>query len=317
MPSRFPGGRAFAFTIFDDTDDGTVANLAPVYGALRRYGLRTTKTAWVIRHADASSAFRFSETLEDPAYLEFVAGLAADGFEIGWHGAAMESSNRQTTLAALERHHELFNGYPRVFANHAQNRENLYWGADRVDSVPLRLLYRLAAGKGGGGYEGHLSGSPYFWGDVCHERVTYGRNLTFDAVNLCRINPTLPYRDPRRPLVRWWFSATDAEDADAFTELLTEPALDALEAEGGVCIVATHLGKGFARGGALRPDVEAVLKSLHRRNGWYVPVGPLLDHLAGTGGGALPAAEWRRMQWRWAVDLVHRTVRRRRRRAPR
>src|SRR2546430_7716995 len=42
----------------------------------------------------------------------------------------------------------------------------------------------------------------------------------FSEINLLRVNPSMPYRDPSRPYVRWWFSAADAEDADEFNHLL-------------------------------------------------------------------------------------------------
>ena len=43
---RFPGGKRFAFTIMDDTDDATVQNVGPVYEALYSLGMGATKTVW-------------------------------------------------------------------------------------------------------------------------------------------------------------------------------------------------------------------------------------------------------------------------------
>ena len=40
----FPDGRQFAFTIMDDTDVATVANVGPIYRLLSDIGMRTTKT---------------------------------------------------------------------------------------------------------------------------------------------------------------------------------------------------------------------------------------------------------------------------------
>jgi hypothetical protein len=56
----------------------------------------------------------------------------------------------------------------------------------------------------------------------------------------------MPYHDPGRPLVKWWFSSTDAEGADEFAGLLSGEALERLERDGEVCIVATNFGKGYA-----------------------------------------------------------------------
>src|SRR5207249_1075031 len=48
-------------------------------------------------------------------------------------------------------------------------------------------------------YQGHRPGSPFWWGDLCVEQIEYVRNLTFSEVNLLRVNPSVPYRDPSRP----------------------------------------------------------------------------------------------------------------------
>jgi hypothetical protein len=128
----------------------------------------------------------------------------------------------------------------------------------------------------------------------------------------------MPYRDPRRPLVPWWFSASDAEGATEFAALISSQNQARLEAEGGYCIVATHFGKGFVENGAVRPDVAARLEELAARDGWFPTVGELLDWLlaqrnaAADADAALPPREWRRMQWRWAYDLLVRKVRERR-----
>ena len=312
MPATglFPGGRTFAFTIMDDTDVATVANVEPVYRFLAELGFRTTKTVWPFGCQVPDSNFRSSETLEDPRYLAFVLELARQGFEIASHGASMESSERERTALALTRFEELFGGPPRVYANHAYNRENLYWGVDRVDDPLLRAFYARANGQPAGYYQGHVENSPWWWGDLARNRITYVRNLTFSGINLRRINPSMPYRDPRRPLVPWWFSACNAEDVEEFVTLMSEASQDRLEKEGGVCIVATHLGKGFARAGEVDARVRTLLARLAGRPGWFVPVGELLDWLRAQRGEdeGLSRPEWRRMQWRWAADLVWRRL---------
>ncbi len=132
--------------------------------------------------------------------------------------------------------------------------------------------------------------------------------------NLLRVNPSMPYRDPRRPYVRWWFSAADAGDVHEFNELLRPQNQERLEAEGGVCIVATHFGKGFASDGRPHPETRRLLETLVTRNGWFPPVGDLLDWLrARRTDDRLPPDEWRRMQWRWARDTVARRLAARRR----
>ena len=304
---EFPDGKRFAFTIIDDTDVATVDNVKPVYHLLEQLGMRITKTVWTVGCPEGSKNFSSSQTLEDADYLAFVVDLQRRGFEIASHGATMESSTRERTAVALERFRETFGSYPRVHVNHAYNRENLYWGAERVDKPLLRSLYTRLTGTPTNHYLGHVKGSPYWWGDICARYFTYVRNLTFNEINLSRINPSMPYQDPVRPLVPWWFSAVNAEDREAFNVLLRPNLQDRLEREGGICIVATHLGKGFAKDGRVHPVTRQRFEALASRRGWFPTVGELLDWLRGRRRTErLPDGEWRRMQWRWAVNLAQR-----------
>lgn len=314
----FPQGKQFAFTVIDDTDVATVENVRPIYQLLQSLGMRTTKTVWPVDCPEGSPNYSISETLEDPAYLEFVLSLARNGFEITWHCATMESSRRERTIRGLERFHQCLGHFPRIHANHSFNRENLYWGGDRFDNPFLRLLFGPLSKIGSRHFQGHEAGSPFWWGDLAEKYIEYGRNLTFDEVNLRRINPSMPYQDPRRPLVRWWFSATDAEDVEAFNLMLRPENLDRLEREGGICIIATHFGKRFVTDGAVHPDTRSALENLSRRPGWFPPVGKLLDWMRQRRPfPGLPRREWTRMQWRWATDLLRRKLNERKRRRSR
>jgi hypothetical protein len=311
MALSFPGGKRFAFTILDDTDDGTEASVGPVYDLLAAVGINATKTVWPVGCPEGSPIFFAGDTLDSPEYRRFVLALAERGFELAFHGATMESSERERVVRALERFRELFGSWPRVHANHAYNRDNLYWGTSRVDLAPVRWFYRLTNGRPIDWFQGHVEGSPYWWGDLCRARIDYVRNLTFDEVNLRNVNPSMPYHDPARPHVRWWFSATDVEDGPAFARTLDERAQDRLEAEGGICLVATHFGKQYVREGRVHPRIEGLIRRLASRPGWFPTVGELLDWLrAQRGSDRLPAAEWRSMQARWAWDLVRRRIRR-------
>jgi hypothetical protein len=305
----FPDGCRFAFTIMDDTDVATVANVRPMYQLLTDLGMRTTKTVWPVGCPEGSKNFSSSETLDDPDYVAFVLELERTGFEIAYHGATMETSLRERTESAISRFMSLFQTPPRVYANHAYNRENLYWGVDRIDIGLLKFLYGRLTRQDPDQYQGHRPGSPWWWGDLASRHVRYARNLTFNEIDLRQVNPTLPYRDPRRTLVPWWFSATDAEDVTAFNALLSSRNQDRLERQGGICIVATHFGKGFVAKGAVVLETERLLRQLANRSGWFVPVGALLDWLVQQRvAGPLPAAEWRRMQWRWFGALFTRHI---------
>lgn len=305
---EYPGGASFAFTIFDDTDDGTVANLAPIYALLGSLGLRATKTVWPFRH-DGPSHFFACETLESPSYRDWVLRLQDEGFEVGWHGATFESSPRERTQRGLARFRELFGGPPRVYANHSFNRENLYWGEDRLDLRPWRRFFRMISGLPEGYFQGHDEASAYWWGDLCEEQIVYARNLTFRRLNMRSINPSMPYRDPRRPLVPYWFSAADAPTVREFNSLTSPAHIDELEAQGGFTVVATHLGKGFVRDGRVHPETRRNLEYLASRPGWFPTPGQLLDWLGERGARtALPMSEWLSMQIQFVTDHVRQRI---------
>ncbi|HEX9608049.1 MAG TPA: hypothetical protein VF962_12530 [Gemmatimonadaceae bacterium] len=313
---EFPQGKRFAFTIVDDTDVATVANVKPVYDLLHELGLRTTKTVWPVGCPEGSPNFSTSQTLEDADYRDFAVDLQRRGFEVTWHGATMETSLRVRTIAALQRFHEIFGAYPRIHVNHALNRENVYWGAGRLDSRMLRAVVGRFTGRPADYFTGHIEDSPFWWGDICAKHVMYGRNLTTNDINTARFNPSMPYRDPARPLIPWWFSASDAEGVEEFNELIHPRQLERLEREGGFCVVATHFGKDFVRHGVVNPATRARLEELSQRPGWFPTTSQLLDWLrarreAPPGvAGFLPAPEWRQMQWRFAIDLGSRKLRR-------
>jgi hypothetical protein len=305
----FPEGKKFAFTILDDSETETVESTRPVYELLEQLGMRTTKTVWALRPRESRN-LATSETLENAAYREFILGLRDKGFEIAWHGASPESSQRERTVEGLAKFRDVLGCSPRVYANNAFNRENLYWGPERVDQPLLKAVVQRTTPTPAGYFLGHVEASPFWWGDLCSQHIDYVRNLTFEDVNLARINPTMPYHDPARSLVRWWFSCSDADDCAEFNHLLRPDRQDRLEAEGGWCIVATHFGKGFVRNGQVDKLAQKRLEAIAARGGWYVPVVTLLDHLREAGAGQnLTAEEWDRMQWKWARDLVRRKLR--------
>lgn len=309
---RYPGGKRFAFTVIDDTDNATLANVKPLYDFLHALGMRVTKTVWPMACPEGSPNFGESETLEDPRYLEFVRELKARGFEITWHGATMESSTRERTLAALELYFERFGEYPRIHVNHSQNRENVYWGAARFDSPVLQFFVSHVLRRPLGHFSGDDPKSPYWWGDRCQRHMEYGRNLTTNNINTASFNPSMPYRDPQRPLIPWWFSSSDADNVDEFNALIAEPNQEQLEREQGFCIVATHFGKRFVENGQVNPLTRERLSALARRDGWFPTTGELLDWLrTQRPAGApetLPPGEWRRMQRQWAVELILRKL---------
>lgn len=285
---EFPDGKRFAFTILDDTDDSTLENVRPVYDRLRALGFRTTKTVWPMDCPEGSQEYFAADTLQREDYLAYVRSLAAAGFEIASHGATMEPSPRERTVRGLDFLVRELGAAPRLHANHGQNTENLYWGRDRFQSPLLRpwigLLFRLLGRNPEGEFSGQREGSPYYWGDLCREHVDYVRNFTFPGLDVLRQDRRMPYRLATTPCVAHWFSTTDAPNVEVWNQRVHRASLERLEADGGVCIVSTHLGKGFAPEGRLDPAVDATLTWLAERPGWYVPVSTLLDHLRAQRG---------------------------------
>ena len=290
---KYPQGKRFALTILDDTDDSTLENVKPVYDALKTHGLRTTKTVWPVDCPEGSRIYFAADTLAREPYLKFVRDLQAEGFEIAFHGATMESSERERTVRALEVFRREFGTYPALFCNHGQNRDNLYWGQKRFRTGWVRGLVGLLRKAPSSHYLGEVEGSEFFWGDLCRERIRYVRNWTFPRLDMLEVNPDMPYRTSGTPYVNLWFSTADAPDVEAFVRLLTRQNIERLEAAGGLCIISTHLGKGFARGGSLDPRVRGLLEELERKPGWYVPVSQMLDYLVETQGKGGMLGSWK------------------------
>ncbi len=274
---RYPEGKAFAFSIVDDADDGTVANLRPVYDRLHDLGFRTTKTVWMRKGPNPDRLGACAQTMEDREYAEFVLELRNRGFEIAMHMAAPCTSRRSETVSAYEEFRRLFGRYPKINTNHYANAENIYWGRHRLDGALLQALYDRVARRAE--FSGHIADSDLFWGDICQKHTKYVRNFAYLDVNTLKVNPGMPYHDDRRPYVNYWFSSSDGADVGKFNKLISERNQERLLKEGGCCLVYTHFGKGFAHGGKLDATWANLMAKLARKNGWFVPASTLLDFL--------------------------------------
>jgi hypothetical protein len=300
----WPDGKRFAVAMVDDTDSATMDNVPVIYRLLRDLGVRSTKTVWPLAGTRAPCG-PAGATCEDPRYLAWVRELARDGFEIGLHNVTYHGSRRDEVQRGLDRFRELFGHDPRSHANHAACEDGMYWGAARLSGV-RRRIYRLSTLSRKRRYFGHVAGSPYFWGDLCRERISYVRNFTFSGVNTLKLCPFMPYHDPERPLVQAWYAAAEGGTVARFNDTLREEAQDRLAAEGGACILYTHFGKRFVEHGAVNPRFAQLVTRLAGLGGWMVPVATLLDHLAGQRGGVhqLTDGERARLEWRWLAHKV-------------
>lgn len=275
----FPDGKRFAFTIVDDTDQATFERTVPVYDLLHRFGLRTTKTVWVLPPRDEETvSTNRGDTLRDPDYERYVVDLVQRGFEIALHGVRGGTSARADTLAGLDEFKAKLGRYPSMQVNHAVNLENIYWGPHRW-SIPLfRWGFSTLRPLN---FFGEDPSSPYFWGDVAKERIKYVRRFTLQDLNALKVNPSVPYRLDHTPYVNYWYETSDGGSIDAFDELLQPENLDALEREGGVAFVYAHLGAGsFNKGSGVDPRFEARIRDVAARNGWFAPASEILDHLS-------------------------------------
>jgi hypothetical protein len=306
MPPKWPNGKRFAFSVFDDTDFATIANVRPVYELLADLGFRTTKSVWPL-HGEGRPKVG-GTTCEDLAYRQWAQMLQHEGFEIALHNVTFHTSPREQTILGLDRFQELFGQDPSIHTNHTGCRESIYWTSDRLSGVNksvYNLLNHLNRFKTREQSEGHVEASPLFWGDICRERIKYVRNFVHSDANTLACCPEMPYHDANRPYVKYWFASTEGCDVETYVRALSDRQLDKLEREGGACIMYTHFAAGFAPDGHTDARFARVMRRLSERNGWFVPVTTLLDFLLETRGHhEITDRERGRLERRWLAHKV-------------
>jgi hypothetical protein len=296
----WPDGKQFAFSVFDDTDLSAPGNFEAVYDLLGSLGMRTTKSVWAATGPDLQQRSAHGSTCDDADYLRTVLRLQQSGFEIAYHNSYYEGLPRARIEEAFERFKMLFGSYPQAAANHAESSEGIYWGYDRLTGL-VRSLYRVILRRfGANPHQGHIPQSPYFWGDLCQQHVHYVRNFVFGDINTLAACPFMPYYDPLRPYVQAWFAASNGQILPDCWKLLTERNQDRLEASGGACILYTHFGSGFQQGHTVEQRFAQLIRRIAGKNGWFVPVSTLLDHIRSQRGVVtLTSAQRQRLEWRW------------------
>lgn len=87
-------------------------------------------------------------------------------------------------------------------------------------------------------------------------------------------------------------------------QLLNPGNVDALEQEGGVSIVYTHFADDFAdANGHLDTVFKRQMEYLAAKDGWFVPVTALLDHIAIDRSTDDPGYLYRfGLNWRWLKE---------------
>jgi hypothetical protein len=296
----WPEGKQFAFTIFDDPDFGTIETVATMYSFLSDIGLKTTKAVWPLRGCGTPKIGGI--TCEDMQYLKWILSLQEKGFEVALHNVTYHTSTRGETAQGLETFNRLFGHYPYSMANHSGCHESIYWGSARVSGLQ-RLIYNMLNLRLDGRNElsqGHIEHCSLFWGDLCKEKIKYVRNFVLGDINTLKACPAMPYRDPDRPYVNYWFASSEGANVDSFNAMLSERNQERLGREGGACIIYTHLAKGFLVNGKINDRFRVLLQRMSRMDGWFVPVHVLLDYiLQQRGNHILTPAERNTLERRW------------------
>lgn len=305
MSMRWPDGKQFAFSIFDDPDAQTVAEGRRVYSFLADLGFRTTRGVWPLEATREVNSP--GETCANPEYLAHNLELQKLGFEMGYHNATPHSTVREETRQALDLFKNYFGHDPRTMANH-YNRDAIYWGPARLTGSLARAVYSASTlSKNNNRFRGEVEGEPEFWGDLCRERIEYCRNFVYADIDTLDVCPWMPYHDPLRPFVRNWYSATDGANIKTYLGMLSESNQDRLEEQGGACIMYTHFGHGFVENETLDSRFSDLMTRLSKKNGWFVPVNMLLDYVSDKRGRVeIGASERNRLQSRWLWQKIFR-----------
>jgi hypothetical protein len=291
--------------VVDDPDYATVDKVKPVYDLLTHLGMRTTKLVWMFRgnsHATISGS-----ACDDPAYLAWVLSLQQQGFEIGLHNAAPMTSRRERTCQALERFRALFGPRPLLHCNHTGCLEGIYWGDARLSAWRRPLYNLLTRGRRRDVFRGHIAGDLLFWGDLCQAHVRYVRNFVFDTLNTLAVCPEMPYHDPAKPYVNFWFASTEGPTRCSFLRHFTVRNIDRLIAEGGLCIAYVHFAQGFAPNGSVDPEFRQRLEYIASKDGWFAKVSEVLDYLRKDGSPAeriISPTRLRQLELRWLLSKL-------------
>lgn len=286
--SPYPNGLNFAFTITDDPDGAKLDKIEPIYGLLDRLGFKTTIACWMYKPQDLQGMptpeeQTISETIDNQKYLEFIKIYRKKGFEIALHTVTAGNDVREVTTEGYEKFKAEFGEYPKINIMHSKNRENIYWGRGLFKNSLMRMLVSLYDRTF---FSGEDPSSPYFWGDICRDKTRYVRLWGTSDINTLKFNPSMPYHDPSKSYVNYWFSFSDGYNGKYFKRLLSVKNIDKLIKERGACIVYTHFAAGFCKkqlNGTyiLDEDIKNELEYLSKqKEGWFVPAGILLDRLS-------------------------------------
>ncbi|MBI4847292.1 MAG: hypothetical protein HY808_01760 [Nitrospirae bacterium] len=293
--SPYPDGKHFAFTVTDDPDHSKIQKVKTMYGFLDEIGLKTTVAVWVKEcsrangEPDTEGRFDYGATLQNEEYRNYILSLRNKGFEIALHTVSGCNDLRKGTIDGYEQFRSIFGEYPKMNIMHSMNLDNVYWGAKVFKSKAAQWFFKNVVGmvypKASFSFGGEDPQSRYYWADILKEKTKYVRLWGTSDINTLKFNPSMPYHDPDRPEINYWFSFSDGHNMEAFLQLISDKNIEKLVRERGASIVYTHFAAGFIkRAGdnsyAVDEQVKKqLIKIAQQKDGWFVPASTLLDRL--------------------------------------
>ena len=218
-------------------------------------------------------------------YLEYVKSLQNKGFEIALHTVSAGDDLRERTIEGYEKFKSLFGKYPKINIMHSNNLENIYWGKKVVNNGVLKKIIGLLSKKSNLPYSGEIPESEYFWGDILKANTKYVRLWGTTDINTLKFNPSMPYHDPKKPFVNYWFSFSDGYNVEIFNKLISDENIKKLKEERGTSIVYTHFSSNFmqkSNDGVFHLNEifkDRMEKLAGDKQGWFVPASEILDRL--------------------------------------
>ena len=269
----------------DDTDNSTLQSTRVVYEYCLERGIKPTRFVWTHKPTEQCGVLNPEDpitgiTFEDQAYCEYCRDLQSRGATFGFHGASAGNNTREQTLSGIERFECVMGYAPQLFISHMRNAENIYWGADRYANPVLRSVARMLVIRAT--YHGNDENSPYFWADICRERIRYIRLYRTRSLNVLKKNPGMPFHDTRFPAVRYWYSAS-GQDIDLLNRL-TPARLNRISEEDGLILHYAHSAQFVDDPNAEYPNLlEPACRGFDligsRDDVWCAGVNEVLDRL--------------------------------------
>ena len=289
--SPYPNGKNFAFTVTDDPDGNKLEAIRPVYDFLASLNIKTTIAVWVqdpvqtSSFSDVQKKYYPGDSCEKKEYLEYVKSLQTKGFEIALHTVSAGDDLREQTIEGYEKFKRLFSKYPKINIMHSNNLENIYWGKKVVNNSALKKIIGLLSKKSNLPYSGEIPESEFFWGDIIKANTKYVRLWGTTDINTLKFNRSMPYHDPKKPYVNYWFSFSDGYNVKIFIKLISDQNIKKLKEERGTSIVYTHFSSDFTRKGIdgmfhLNEVFKDRMEKLAGdKQGWFVTASEILDRL--------------------------------------